>query len=210
MRVYREKRSAWLDTMYMKNQLISWKTHLRKLSRHGDEINRSVKRFSWIRNYYELHECQNHDLKLEYNKNSNTHQGRASPYTQCAISAVHHSFTGKQHPGEKLVQRTPTMDSELTMLPEYSEMNDSATAYPDQGRYSTQGVGYDPKTMERDFTRTGLRVKERIDDIVDEYEDKIRDCMMRVDGMAMASQWVSPITGVLILLTPECSCPLRD
>ena len=27
-KAYREKRSLWLDTMYMKNQLMSWKTHL--------------------------------------------------------------------------------------------------------------------------------------------------------------------------------------
>ena len=37
---------------------------------------------------------------------------------------------------------------------------------------------------------TGL-VKDRILEIVDEYEDKIRDTTMRVDGLAMATQWVS-------------------
>lgn len=38
--------------------------------------------------------------------------------------------------------------------------------------------------------RVGSRIKERIQDVVDEYDDKIRDCSMRVDGMAMATQWV--------------------
>jgi Mg2+ and Co2+ transporter CorA len=36
----------------------------------------------------------------------------------------------------------------------------------------------------------GYKIKRRLDTIGSEYEERIRDCTMRVDGMAMATQWV--------------------
>lgn len=38
--------------------------------------------------------------------------------------------------------------------------------------------------------RVGEKIAGRLISLRDEYEDKIRDCTMRVDGMAMATQWV--------------------
>jgi hypothetical protein len=40
----------------------------------------------------------------------------------------------------------------------------------------------------------GEKVRLRLDTIQHEYEEKIRDCTMRLDGMAMATQWVSERT----------------
>lgn len=37
----------------------------------------------------------------------------------------------------------------------------------------------------------GQKIKERLDTIQEEYGEKIRDCTMRVDGMAMATKWAS-------------------
>jgi hypothetical protein len=37
----------------------------------------------------------------------------------------------------------------------------------------------------------GEKVRLRLDTIQHEYQEKIRDCTMRLDGMAMATQWVS-------------------
>lgn len=34
------------------------------------------------------------------------------------------------------------------------------------------------------------KIQTRLTTICDDYDDKIRDCTMRVDGMAMATQWV--------------------
>lgn len=39
--------------------------------------------------------------------------------------------------------------------------------------------------------RVTIKIRNRLGDIINEYDDKIRDCTMRVDGMAMATQWVS-------------------
>lgn len=38
--------------------------------------------------------------------------------------------------------------------------------------------------------RVSIKVGKRLGEIINEYDDKIRDCTMRVDGMAMATQWV--------------------
>jgi len=46
--------------------------------------------------------------------------------------------------------------------------------------------------MNTDVMHTvGYKIKSRIMAIRDEYDDKIRDCTMRIEGMAMATQWVS-------------------
>ncbi|KAF3004729.1 hypothetical protein E8E14_008971 [Neopestalotiopsis sp. 37M] len=36
---------------------------------------------------------------------------------------------------------------------------------------------------------TGYKIASRIRALIEEYDDKIRDCTMRIDGMAMATQW---------------------
>ena len=35
-----------------------------------------------------------------------------------------------------------------------------------------------------------MKIKARLTAICDEYEEKVRDCTMRLDGMAIATQWV--------------------
>lgn len=41
------------------------------------------------------------------------------------------------------------------------------------------------------IVRTGNKIAGRLVAIHEEYEEKIRDCTMRLDGMAMATQWVT-------------------
>ena len=49
--------------------------------------------------------------------------------------------------------------------------------------------------MSRDVLRNvGEKIEGGIISLRDEYDDKIRDCTMRVDGMTMATQWVMRIS----------------
>ncbi|KAF3765540.1 hypothetical protein M406DRAFT_355963 [Cryphonectria parasitica EP155] len=48
--------------------------------------------------------------------------------------------------------------------------------------------------------RAGRKIIGRLQAIIDEYDDKIRDCSMRLDGMAMATQWAQGETNVEIAL----------
>lgn len=51
------------------------------------------------------------------------------------------------------------------------------------------------RQSELDFWSTlsqfGNKIRRRLDTIQIEYDERIRDCTMRIDGMAMATQWVS-------------------
>jgi len=46
--------------------------------------------------------------------------------------------------------------------------------------------------------QAGMRMKDRIGSMIGEYDDKIRACTMEVDGMAMATQWVSFLAPLLL------------
>ncbi|KAF1833333.1 hypothetical protein BDW02DRAFT_552741 [Decorospora gaudefroyi] len=57
-----------------------------------------------------------------------------------------------------------------------------------------------PESHVRDMRKVGEKIKARLVAIRDEYDEKIRDCTMRVDGMAMATQWSHGETNVEIAL----------
>ena len=44
--------------------------------------------------------------------------------------------------------------------------------------------------------RTGKMIKDRLKTLIEDFEEKIEDCMMRVDGMAIATQWSQADTNV--------------
>ncbi|KAI0182696.1 hypothetical protein EV127DRAFT_448982 [Xylaria flabelliformis] len=48
------------------------------------------------------------------------------------------------------------------------------------------------------YLTTGYKIKSRTRAIIEEYDDKIRDCSMRIDGMAMATQWAQGDTNLEI------------
>ncbi|KAI1456405.1 hypothetical protein F4805DRAFT_458829 [Annulohypoxylon moriforme] len=51
-----------------------------------------------------------------------------------------------------------------------------------------------------EMRKIGAKVNDRLRAIIEEYEDKIRECTMRIDGMAMATQWSHGETNVEIAL----------
>lgn len=110
----RAKRAQWLDTTYLRNQLVNWNTQLKKLVSHTDELS---------------------DM----------------------------AFTQQE---------------------------------PDDSSSCTSAEVGEPKNEKRDgaskahLRRVGVKIRDRVQEIIDEYDAKIRDCTMRVDGMAMATQWV--------------------
>ena len=55
-------------------------------------------------------------------------------------------------------------------------------------RYRDGLLLHDKKILECSY-----RIQARVNDVIDEYDEKIRDCTMRLDGMAMATQWVKAL-----------------
>lgn len=85
--------------------------------------------------------------------------------------------------GDKLQDKELASNS-----PEDKEL---ARILPRQERaLSTELVSKHPKHI-RQLRKTNRKVLDRLEHIIEEYDDKIRDCTMRLDGMAMATQWVS-------------------
>jgi hypothetical protein len=48
---------------------------------------------------------------------------------------------------------------------------------------------------------TSLKIKQRLISLRDDYDDRIQDCTMRVEGMAMSTQWAHAETNVEIALS---------
>ncbi|KAH4354395.1 hypothetical protein HBH97_248810 [Parastagonospora nodorum] len=59
----------------------------------------------------------------------------------------------------------------------------------------------DGLTRSRHKRGVGEKIRSRIFAIIDNYDEKIRDCNMRVDGIAMATQWFQGETAVEIAFT---------
>jgi hypothetical protein len=112
------KRSAWLDTTYLRNGLVSWNTQLVKIPQHADELKETI----FKRRIDEKREKRVQD----------TEQDTERPF---------------------MAQQEPEASNEM-------------------------------------LRRVGDKISGRIQGIINEYDDKIRDCPMRVEGMAMATQWV--------------------
>ncbi|KAN0102708.1 hypothetical protein V8E51_011021 [Hyaloscypha variabilis] len=119
------KRSAWLDTTYLRNGLVSWNTQLAKIHQHADELKETI-------------------FKARIDETR-----------------------------EKRVQ-----DTERAFM-----------------------VQQEPEASNERLRRVGDKISGRIQGIIDEYDDKIRDCTMRVEGMAMATQWALGETNVEIALS---------
>ncbi|KAI1490174.1 hypothetical protein F5X96DRAFT_637652, partial [Biscogniauxia mediterranea] len=110
-----KKREAWLNTDYLRNQLITWSKQLSKMVIHVDELRDNV--------FNSESKLPNADDEKYHNENAKSH-----------------------------------------------------------------------------MRWTGNKIKERLQDIIEEYEEKIRDCTMKLDGMAMATQWAQGETNVEIAL----------
>lgn len=49
------------------------------------------------------------------------------------------------------------------------------------------------ETIDNDLLNIGRLIKDRLKALIEEFEEKVEECTMRVDGMAMATQWVKII-----------------
>jgi hypothetical protein len=127
------KRSAWLDTTYLRNGLVSWSTQLAKLGQHADELKETV--FTPI-------------------------SSKESPFHEKPVQELDWGGMSKQ-------------DRQQC-----------------EHQYEGSRVQQEPEAVRERLRRVGDKIHGRIQAIIDEYDDKIRDCTMRVEGMAMATQWV--------------------
>lgn len=166
-----EKRAAWLDTTYLRNGLLSWNAQLAKISYHADELRDTVFKSSKAKETSTPRKAEIEDVSGSGFNQLNLRNESSNDWV---------NLTDEDVDGEEL------------------NFHKDGVPKSDSGRNSqkSQPVGKDsmvqpaPEAVKDQLRRVGHKINDRIKGIIDEYDDKIRDCTMRVDGMAMATQWV--------------------
>lgn len=140
-----DKRSAWLDTTYLRNGLISWNAQLAKMEQHAEELEDVVFRPG-------RHRTEVWNRRVGFDD-------EWSSILRCREASI----------AKDSEWRRPTSVGDVREInPERAEI------------------------LKEQMRKAGYKIKIRVQEIIDEYDEKIRDCTMRVDGMAMATQWVRP------------------
>ncbi|KAM5341701.1 hypothetical protein ACJ41O_014732 [Fusarium nematophilum] len=182
------KRTAWLDTMYLRNHLISQSRCLEKIFDHADELNQTVFRKKGPR---ERTLPEKGEESGEYAETGNEDCSTlASSSRSLALSPEYSS--AEMDPAQ--------VGSDAEDAPSLSSGPGLKTPQPRENQPEPQSLEYDLDETGERMRRAGQRIKDRVREIIDEYQDKIRDCGMRVDGMAMATQWAQGETNVEIAL----------
>ncbi|KAF9775408.1 hypothetical protein IL306_006480 [Fusarium sp. DS 682] len=218
-----EKRSAWLNTTYLKNGLITWSIQLGKMIQHIQELEETL-----------LLQADEFRLKDKHllETNQNPEPGRImedSAVDGCSTTEIEWEFMDQKKElsnyEDSSALRKETLQSNkdhaVGRRDDMSELTQKASQEKHQGRenivkkerdreafdHDTHREQAPPTSHEntKDFTGSwrghetdprkpntilGGRIRERLLAIKEEYEDWVRECDMRVDGMAIAARWV--------------------
>jgi hypothetical protein len=170
-----EKRSSWLNTTYLRNGLISWNTQLAKIAKHSEALRNIVS---------ELADTDSQTISGE-------HTGPPNEFVRIARRDRDNSYDTLDENSDGSVL---SLDSGKGYVNMESETTNEVKSTGSCHELIPTGKAYDTTAGSLvsvgQFMRVGHKISDRIQSIIDEYDDKIRDCSMRVDGMAMATQWV--------------------
>lgn len=188
------KRETWLDTVYLKNSLFTWKTQIRNMTAHAQELEEelsgvSIRALSWsafseMSTSSEESDSSEATLIEKPAKYEDQHdidsedEKHAAPDGKCSVNQDAKDITLGSKP-------EPDGDSEA------DQSTDHIMSFAEKKRMQDERRGV--------LRTAGRRIKGRLSTIQDEYEDWVRDCSMRVEGMAMATQWVSFGDGIFSL-----------
>ena len=160
-----KKRTAWLDTTYLRNALVSWNIQLAKMSNHIEELKSTV---------FKPSKCEETTLDIKKGSEDDPSNILAIEFKQPELS-------------ESLYEDRLD-DEQSTFHRDHLQRGKESQRASRQSKDST--THRDHEVVNEQMRRIGNKIKNRIQAIIDEYDDKIRDCTMRIDGMAMATQWV--------------------
>lgn len=206
----KEKREAYLDLAYLRNSLVSWNTQLAKMVQHCRQLNKEEYSSNSIGNSV-LH--QNNDLRV--GRTTERVASRSSNISRSLSKDEWHEVEASEESGSLI--RKESAQPEQTTHPKnprklngyMGESEDENTELAHMQTNSREPIKLNELTgqpviqlltMSRNrkewedrhekLRHTGFKIESRLMSIRDEYDDKIRDCTMRVDGMTMSTQWV--------------------
>lgn len=157
-----DKRDAWLDLTYLRNAIISWNTQLQKMIHHSSKLNDEEHEVSQI-------------IRVNTVRQDNCSREKPERMDSPLESA---RFAGQ------LVEK-----SDQTWHRPYAESKEEYTENPREKFRVPKDHGKKIFHTSQ-LSEVGNKIRSRLMAIKDENDEKIRDCSMRVDGMAMATQWV--------------------
>ena len=160
------RKEAWMNTKYLESHLVSWNSLLLAFTRHLDEI-----QFP---------------------------RGRAAQLMASAAGQA--AEAGGAEEGEEAGEQEAEWPSPYRLPPLFCypcppspglSQNEKIPASHPRNSGQDAPWGCVEPSPEELMCHTSRKIKSRVREIIHEYHEKIRECALRVDGMAMATQWVS-------------------
>ncbi|TVY74477.1 hypothetical protein Focb16_v004623 [Fusarium oxysporum f. sp. cubense] len=169
------KRSAWLDMLYVRNQLMSWSTCLETLYEHTNRLNRTVFRDTPMCCQYRYKSTE------EFSDDDGSTSGSETDWTDSIgeFSLVHS-------------QESQDVNKDCTNV---VSMELQSYKYQD-----SSSIRLARSYTRSDMRRTGAKMRGRLREVIKDYNEKIRECTTGVEGMVMATQWAQGETNVEIAL----------
>ncbi|UZP45169.1 hypothetical protein NXS19_012981 [Fusarium pseudograminearum] len=166
------KRSAWLDMLYLRNQLLSWRRCMETLHKQTKSLDRKMFGRPYAQFPYKYEGTEELD---ERDYSSSDSDSELEDYCNVRPSANNHCYKNVEHQGSRQLVRT-----------------EIEPYYPDSHK--------PPWTSSFYMRRTGKKIKGRLEQIMREYSDKIQQCTSGIEGMVMSTQWAQGETNVEIAL----------
>ncbi|KXJ88267.1 hypothetical protein Micbo1qcDRAFT_166924 [Microdochium bolleyi] len=175
--LHREKRSKWLDMTYLRNCLASWNDQLTSVGLYLTEIDSSrLQRINAA--------SSEETLCREAPSDQETWQhGIVQQSSYGSSEAELYSGTDTN---------TPIVFSVVGARPPTCWDSCVGSLADDQSDTTPVHVPSDH------LKKTSFKIRVRVHALIKEYDNLIRDCTMRIDGMSMATQWAQGETNMEI------------
>lgn len=200
-----DKRSAWLDLAYLRDSLIHWNTQLKKMAEHADEFKSGIHR--------ELEPRQLDELEINATTTLVSRHIR-DPNQGMLGHSLNHSMEDCEGSSVSEKPEDNVESNNDLILAVQSPPQPGSPGSKHFARQNSNPPCYDlPHTLngDRDYVIlvVGDKIRRRLLVLQSEFDEMIRSCTMRLDGMAMATQWVQSTKTYDIVLADKNSHTAR-
>lgn len=143
---------------------------------------------------YELDFASNSTAALVDQKRDQTHLEKREDFLD--FSYLRNGLISWKNQLQKMVRHGSSLDGhsiqDRELIPTCPVHVELQTILPRHQSLSSVDIASTARASERShqLRKMNRKILERLEHIIEEYDDKIRDCTMRLDGMAMSTQWV--------------------
>ncbi|RBR26986.1 uncharacterized protein FIESC28_00254 [Fusarium coffeatum] len=165
------KRSAWLDMLYLRNQLLSWRSCLEALDKQTRYLNRRITQRPFPR----------FSFRYEGTDGFSVVDDNSSEYSSDFDDSL----------------EIRPVDCVPELAAEELDSTQLVVADFEPSYQESRGAFTDSESHIR---RTGTKIRGRLQEIKKDYNEKIQECTSGIEGMVMSTQWAQGETNVEIAL----------